>query len=323
MRTPSWGRERCVAIVLAFAMFLPTSLAVDAKRQLSPASETQVSEPYRISVNVDLVVLQATVRDRKGQLVSDLREQDFEVHEDGLRQSIRLFRHEDIPVTVGLVIDHSGSMRTKIPEVIAAARTFVQTSNPQDRLFVVNFNEKVKLGLPESISFTNRSEELERAISRTPTVGMTALYDAVVKALERLQAGSLDKRALIVISDGGDNASRHSLDQLLKMAEESSALIYAIGIFDEEDTDAHPRVLNRLARVTGGEAFFPAHLNEIVAVCERIARDIRHQYTIGYVSSNAPKPGAFRTIRVVARGTADGKLAVRARSGYIAGETAK
>ena len=319
MKMPSWGRERCVAIVLALAMFLLIRPLGGAHPQVSPASEGQEPGSYRISVNVHLVVLNATVRSRKGHFVSDLREQDFEVYEDGVRQSIRLFRHEDIPVTVGLVIDHSGSMRTKLPEVIAAARTFVQTSNPEDRLFVVNFNEKVSLGLSGGMSFTNSSEELEHAISRSPTVGMTALYDAVDKALERLQAGSLDKRALIVISDGGDNASKRSLDQLLKMAEESSALIYAIGIFDEGDTDAHPRVLNRLARVTGGEAFFPAHLTEIVAVCERIARDIRHQYTIGYVSSNAVKPGAYRSIRVVAHSAADGKLAVRARSGYIAG----
>jgi Ca-activated chloride channel family protein len=319
MRTPSWGRERCVAIVLALAMFLLIGLVCGAHPQALPASEGQEPGSYKISVNVHLVVLNATVRSRKGHFVSDLREQDFEVYEDGVRQSIRLFRHEDIPVTVGLVIDHSGSMRTKLPEVIAAARTFVQTSNPEDRLFVVNFNEKVSLGLPASVSFTNSSEELERAISKTPAIGMTALYDAVVKALERLQAGNQDKKALIVISDGGDNASKHNLAELLKMAEQSSALVYAIGIFDEEDQDRNPGVLNRLARVTGGEAFFPTGQNAIVAVCERIAREIRHQYTIGYVSSNAVKPGAYRSIRLVAHSAADGKLAVRARSGYIAG----
>jgi Ca-activated chloride channel family protein len=307
-------------IVLAILLLLLINLGAHSEPQVSPASEG----PYRIAVNVHLVVLNATVRDHKGgQFVSDLRQQDFEVYEDGVRQSIRLFRHEDIPVTVGLVVDHSGSMRTKLPEVINAARTFVQTSNPQDRLFVVNFNEKVTLGLPAAINFTNRSEELERAISSSPAIGMTALYDAVADALQRLQASDLDKKALLVISDGGDNASKDSLARLLKMAEQSSALIYAIGIFDEEDPDKNPGVLNRLARVTGGQAFFPNRLEEVVAVCERIAREMRHQYTLGYVSSNAPKPGAFRTIRVVARGTADGKLAVRARSGYIAGETAK
>jgi VWFA-related protein len=268
-------------------------------------------------------VLNATVREHKGQFVSDLRQQDFEVYEDGVRQSVQLFRHEDIPVTVGLVIDHSGSMQPKLADVINAARTFVQTSNPQDRLFVVNFNEKVTLGLPAAIRFTNRSEELERAISSSPARGMTALYDAVAEALQRLQTSDLDKKALLVISDGGDNASKDSLARLLKMAEQSSALIYAIGIFDEEDPDKNPGVLNRLARVTGGQAFFPSRLNEVVDVCDRIAREIRHQYTLGYISSNAPKPGVFRSIKVVAHGAGDGKLVVRARSGYIAGETEK
>src|SRR5580692_704131 len=273
----------------------------------------------QISVDVNLVVENPVVRDRKGQFASDLREGDFQVYEDGVRQSIQLFRHEDIPVTVGLVIDHSGSMRAKIPEVIAAARSFVRTSNPEDRLFVVNFNEKVTLGLPDTISFADRAEGLENAISRTPAIGMTALYDAAVEALERFRAGTKDKGALIIVSDGGDNASKHTLAELLKMAEQSSVVMYAIGIFDEDEVDRNPDVLRRLARTTGGEAFFPKELDEVVSICERIARDIRNQYTIGYVSGNIEKPGAFRTIRVAASATAGSKLVVRARSGYIAG----
>src|SRR5205823_6794325 len=125
-------------------------------------------------------------------------------------------------------------------------------------------------------------------------------------------------KALIVISDGGDNASAHKLAEVLKMAEQSSALVYTIGIFDEENRDRNPKVLRRLARATGGEAFFPGQLHEVVAICERIARDIRNQYTLGYVSSNAAQPGAYRAIRVVARATGKGKLLVRTRSGYIA-----
>jgi Ca-activated chloride channel homolog len=303
---------RTMASSLMLALLLLICLAGDARVSQEP-------EPYKISVNVDLVVLHATVRNRNGGFVSDLRQQDFALYEDRVRQNIRLFRHEDIPVTVGLVIDHSGSMRPKIPEVIAAARTFVQTSNPEDRLFVVNFNEKVTLGLPDTISFADRSEGLERAISRTPAIGMTALYDAVVEALERFQTGSKDKGALIVISDGGDNASKHTLAELLKMAERSSVVMYAIGIFDETEVDRNPDVLRRLARATGGEAFFPKELDEVVSICERIAHDIRNQYTIGYVSSNVEKPGAFRTIRVAASEPAGSKLVVRARSGYIAG----
>jgi Ca-activated chloride channel homolog len=277
-------------------------------------------DPYRISVNVNLVVLHATVRDRKGGLASDLREGDFEVYEDGVRQTITLFRHEDIPVTVGLVIDHSGSMQPKLTHVIAAARTFARSSNPQDRMFVVNFNEKVTLGLPVAMRFTNRPEDLEAAILKSRALGQTALYDAVAEALERLRAVVPEKKVLIVISDGGDNASAHSLADVLKMAEQSSALVYTIGVFDEDDPDRNPAVLRRLAHATGGEAFFPDELKDVVAICESIARDIRHQYTIGYVSSSAARPGAFRKIRVEAHAAGSGRLSVRTRTGYIAVE---
>lgn len=281
------------------------------------AAGGQDPQAYRVSVNVDLVVLQATVRDTKGRFAPDLREQDFELYEDGVRQSIRLFRHEDIPVSVGLVVDHSGSMRPKLADVIEAARTFIRSSRPDDEMFVVNFNEKVTLGLPEPIRFTNRPEELARAISDTPATGKTALYDAVVVARERLQSATRDKKVLLVISDGGDNASTHSLAAVLKMAGESTVLVYTIGIFDDDDADRNPDALRRLARATGGEAFFPGELNKVVPVCERIAREIRNQYTLGYVSSNMARPGAWHAIRVAAR--AKEKLVVRTRSGYIGG----
>ena len=186
-------------------------------------------------------------------------------------------------------------------------------------MFVVNFNENVTLDLPDTVRFTNSSDELERAIWKAPATGMTALYDAIAKALEQLQAGSRDKKVLIVVSDGGDNASTYSLAQVMNLAEQSSAIIYTIGIFDEEDPDQNPRVLNRLAQATGGEAFFPDQLSESVAICERIARDIRNQYTIGYVPSNTTRNGTYRAIRVAARAPDHGKLVVRTRTGYIAG----
>jgi VWFA-related protein len=302
MRTAASSLALAAPLLIGFAVHAQTQALGDA-----PGA-------YKISVNVDLVVLHATVRDRQGAFVSDLGKEDFAVFEDGKSQAIRSFSHEDIPVTVGLVIDHSGSMKPKIAEVVSAARSFVQTSNPQDRLFVVNFNERVTLGLPDTVSFTNRIDQLEFAISSTPADGMTALYDATIQGLDRFQAGSRDKGALIVVSDGGDNASKHTLDQLIKLAEQSSVVIYTIGVFDEDDVDRNPGVLRRLAWTTGGEAFFPDKLDDVVAICERIAHDIRNQYTIGYVSSNVEKPGAFRTIRVTA-----GKLVVRTRSGYIAG----
>lgn len=318
-RTPSWAGERGVAKALALPVLLLIVLGGYAGHQVSPAGSGQDTGPYRISVNVDLVVLHATVCDRQGRFVSSLREQDFEVYEDGVRQRTRLFLHEDIPVTVGLVVDHSGSMGPKLAEVTAAARSFVQFSNPEDQMFVVNFHETVSLGLPPTIRFTNSSAELERAIWRAPAVGMTALYDAIVEALKQLQAGSRDKKVLIVISDGGDNASAHTLIQVTSIAEHSSAIIYTIGLFDEGDGDANPKVLNQLAQATGGETFFPGQLSAVVAICERIARDIRNQYTIGYVSANAARDGGYRAIRVAVRETGHSKLFVRTRAGYIAG----
>jgi Ca-activated chloride channel homolog len=309
--------DRFYANALALPLLLLLSV-VGGEPQTPPSLDAQGSSPYRISVNVDLVVLNATVRDGKGRFASDLREEDFEVYEDGVRQSIRLFRHEDIPVTVGLVVDHSGSMRAKLADVIAAARTFVQSSSPEDEMFVVNFNEKVTIGLPDNLPFSNRSEDLGSAIANAPTTGRTALYDAVFVARKRLQAGSREKKVLIVISDGGDNASAHTLAEVLKMAGQSTTLVYTIGIFDDTDADRNPDVLRRLAGVTGGEAFFPGEYREVVAICERIARDIRNQYTIGYLSSSASRPGAYLSVRVAARAAGHGKLSVRARSGYIA-----
>lgn len=287
--------------------------------QVSPTAGDQDPESYRIAVDVDLVVLHATVRDREGHIVSDLREQDLEVYENGVKQSLRLFQYEDTPVTVGLVVDHSGSMRPKLSHVVAAARQFAYSSNPADQMFVVNFNENVSLGLREDLPFTHSAVELEGAISKAPAEGMTALYDAIVKAMQQLQAGSRAKKVLLVISDGGDNASKHDLAHILRLAKQSSAIIYTIGVFDEEDPDRNPGVLRRLAHETGGEAYFPAEIRAVVAVCESIAHDIRNQYTLGYFSSNVTPKGVYRRIRGVARSEDRGKLVVRTRAGYFAG----
>jgi VWFA-related protein len=267
-------------------------------------------------VDVNLVVLPIAVHDRQGRYVSGLHEQDFEVYEDRIAQRIKLFRHEDIPVIAGLLIDHSGSMRTKLAQVTAGARAFVQFSNPRDQMFVVNFNEKVSLGLPQGMPFSANVNELGWAIWKAPAEGETALYDAIIESLQRLHTGSRDKKVLIVISDGADNASAHRLAQVLELAEQSSAIIYAVGLFEPDDRDANPKVLSRLAKATGGEAFFPNQLSAVVEISESIAHDIRNQYTIGY-SSDAARNGVYRAVRVVARAPGQGKLAVRTRAGYI------
>jgi Ca-activated chloride channel homolog len=312
----SWNRHASAARVLALPVLFLFLLSGSVAPQIVPP--TNGREDFRISVQVDLVVIQATVRDRAGHSVPGLTEHDFEVHEDGALQSITLFRHEDTPVTIGLVVDHSGSMRGKLSEVTTAAKMFVKSSNPEDQMFVVNFNDDVSLGLPSAKRFSNSADELGNAIGNAPAMGTTALYDAIVAALQGLQKGEREKKALIVISDGGDNASQATLDRVLRMAEQSSAVIYTIGVFAEDDPDRNPKVLRRLAQETGGEAFFPSKLSETVEICQRIARDVRNQYTIGY-SSMSGKPGVYHAIRVTARSPEHGKLSVRTRAGYIAG----
>jgi VWFA-related protein len=234
-------------------------------------------------------------------------------------QPIRLFRHEDTPVTVGLIIDHSGSMRKKLKDVTAGAQAFMQSSNRNDQMFVVNFNEIASLGLPIGMGFSDNVGTLGAAIWGAPAIGTTALYDAIVEGLQHLQKGTSDKKVLIVISDGGDNASKATLAQVLKMAERSSAMIYTIGIFEPDDPDKNPKVLERLAHESGGEAFFPAEVSETLQICERIARDIRDQYTIGYSSMNPQKDGTYHKVRLTAHAKSDGKLFVRTRAGYSSG----
>jgi len=286
----------------------------------TPGRPQQPAQPqdFTIGVNVDMVVLQATALDHKNTLVSGLSKEDFQIYEDGVLQTIKHFSHEDIPVTVGLVIDNSGSMRPKRHDVIAAALTFARSSNPQDQMFVVNFNERVSFGLPGTTPFTDQVTQLEVALSRIDADGQTALYDAVAAALQHLKLGNRDKKVLIVISDGGDNTSRHNLTQTMAMARQSDAIIYTIGIFDEQDEDRNPHVLKQLAKDTGGEAFLPESLKDLAPICERIAHDIRNQYTLAYAPTNRKRDGTYRTIQVKASGQSRGRLSVRTRTGYFA-----
>jgi VWFA-related protein len=305
--------------VNALPSFFVILMVAYAGQQTPPVEPDHNPEAFQISMDVALVVLHATVIDRQGGFVSNLGEHDFEVFEDGKPQQIRVFTNEDVPVTVGLVVDHSSSMKPKLVEVTAAARAFVRSSNREDEMFVVNFNEHASLGLPSRLRFTDSVAELETAITAAPADGRTALYDAIAKALDELQAGSRDKKVLIVVSDGGDNASTLSQAQVMRLAGQSSAVIYTIGIFDEDDEDRNPRMLKHLAQVTGGEAFLVNQVSEIVAISKRIARDIRHQYTIGYAPANVTRDGVSHSIRVRAHANGRDRLSVRTRTSYVAG----
>jgi VWFA-related protein len=211
-------------------------------------------------------------------------------------------------------------MGRKRPEVIAAALAFARSSNPEDQMFAVTFNENVSFGLPPSTPFTDKADQLEIALSRIAADGLTALYDAVAAGLEHLRKGNRDKKVLVVVSDGGDNASKRKLAQIMTMVGQSDAIVYAVGLFDVDDPDRNPRVLRQLARATGGEAFLPRSVSvrDVVPICQQIARDIRNQYTIAYVSANKKQDGTYRVIQVKAGTPGRERLTVRARAGYYA-----
>ena len=326
MTEPSFSASRLPSELTDFApafRYLAALLALVALSGLAPAQESSQPQnrpdsPYTLRFDVDMVVLRATAQDHKNTLVSGLGKNDFQVYENGVLQPIKHFSHEDIPVTVGLVVDNSGSMKPKRRDVIAAALAFARSSNPQDQMFVVNFNEKVSFGLPDSAPFTDQPAQLEVALSRNVADGETALYDAVAAALEHLKKGNRDKKVLIIISDGGDNASRHKLPDITALLKQRDVIVYAIGIFDQDDEDKNPGVLKRLAKDTGGEAFLPESLQDVAPICERIAHDIRNQYTIAYVPTNRERDGTYREIQVKASAPGHGRLSVRTRTGYFA-----
>ncbi|HZU21851.1 MAG TPA: VWA domain-containing protein [Terriglobales bacterium] len=267
-------------------------------------------------MSVDEVVLHATVRSRHGTPIAGLTQDDFQVFEDGKLQPVRHFSHEDVPVTVGLVIDNSGSMRPKRAEVVAAALAFAGSSNPQDEMFLVNFNEHVSFGLPPGTPFTDRPDRLKTAMGSVKADGETALYDAVAAALEHLRKGNRDKRVLIVVSDGADNASVHTKAEILKLVTESDAIVYGLGIYERDDPDRNPRVLSELAKASGGEAFFPDTVQDVQPICVRIAHEIRNQYTLAYVSTNTKHDGSYRPIQVRVRSPKGASVTTRA--GYVA-----
>lgn len=286
-----------------------------------PTAFTTRPEPVRPQVireEADLVVLPVTVTDHHGQFVPGLKSEDFRVYENNKLQKISLFAQTDVPVAVGLVIDDSGSMYPNRAEVMQGAKDFLASSNPKDQVFVVNFNEKASLGLPPSVPFTSNVKELEAAVLRGPSAGLTALYDALALALKHLALTTRKKKALIVISDGGDDASHKDFRQALSSARHGNAIIYTMGIISEEESDVDPGVLKRLARDTGGEAYFPKSAAALPAIYHRIAEDLRAQYTIGYIPINRSRDGSYRTIRITVRAKGHGRLDARTRKGYFA-----
>jgi VWFA-related protein len=280
------------------------------------ARSATVGGQANIAVVANLVLLPVKVTNARGTFVSGLKAQDFRVYEDGKLQNLTVFEQGDTPVTVGLIVDHSRSMGSKLPGVVIALSFFAHSSNPQDEMFVVDFNDDVSIELMRGKAFSSDVKDLEKALTAVSARGRTALYDAVSEGLNHLQYGHWGKKALIVISDGGDNASHLKYSQVLARARQSQALIYSIGLLGAEDEEENPKALQRLCKDTGGVAFFPGPKDRVADISKEIARDLREQYTLGYVPQNLNGGSSFRKIEVKVTAPDYGKLHVRTRAGY-------
>ncbi|HUK46708.1 MAG TPA: VWA domain-containing protein [Terriglobales bacterium] len=263
------------------------------------------------------VVLHATVVDDKNRLVTTLSKPDFTVFEDDKPQQIRHFQREDLPVAVGIVIDNSGSMREKRDAVNKAALDLVKASNPDDQVFVVNFNDEYYLDQP----FTGDLKKLQDALEHVEARGGTALYDAIVASADYLKESKLQRKVLFVVTDGEDDASQESLEEAIHRLEaENGPVVYCIGLLGEERSRRAKRALELIAERTGGEAFFPPTLDQVDDISKNIAHDIRNQYTITYAPTTPKSVGGFRTIHVDAHAKPYKKLIVRTRTGYYPGQ---
>ena len=271
-----------------------------------------------------VVDLHATVMDKTGHLVTNLTRDAFTVYENGAQQEIRQFKREDVPVSMGLIIDNSGSMREKRAKVEAAALALVKDSNPQDEVFVVNFNDEAFNDLPHGKDFTSDIKEMEEALTRIDSRGGTAMRDAIRMSIDHeREKAHKDKKVLVVVTDGNDNSSLVSLENLVKAAQQSGVLIYSVGLLSEEErreAKRAERALNALAEATGGETFFPHDVGEVERIAHQVARDIRNQYSIVYSPSNQAMDGTFRQIKVTVK--AAGNPTARTRSGYYATDKA-
>ena len=283
---------------------------------LAAPLRSQEQSGATFSTDTRLVVLHATVVDKSGKLVTNLAKGAFHVFEDGSEQQLKLFRREDVPVSMGIVIDNSGSMREKRKKVEDAALALVKASNPQDEVFIVNFNDEAYLDVP----MTNDVKKLEEGVARIDSRGGTAMRDAIDLSMEYLKTkAKRDKKVIVVVTDGNDNASEMTLEKLTQKSQQREVLIYSIGLLDEEEhreAKRCKRALDTLATATGGLSYYPKGVDDVGAFTVKVAHDIRNQYILGYTPTNTALDGSYRQIKVVV--DAHNRPIVRTRTGYYA-----
>ena len=294
-----------LAAVLAAAPLL-------AQKQTAPEQSGTI-----FTSNTRLVVLHATVIDKSGHLVTNLPKTAFQVYENEALQSIKEVKREDVPVSMGLIVDNSGSMRDKREKVKEAALDLVKDSNPQDEVFVVNFNDEAFL---DTKDFTSNIKDMEEALSKIDSRGGTAMRDAIRMSIdEAKEKGKRDKKVLVVVTDGNDNSSLINLENLVRAAQQSGVLVYTIGLLGEEErreANRAKKALITISESTGGQSYFPKDVADVAKIAHQVAHDIRNQYIITYSPNVAALDGSFRKIRVVANGP--NKPVVRTRTGYYA-----
>jgi Ca-activated chloride channel family protein len=292
----------------------------------SPQQPVERQKGYTIGVNVDLVVVHTTVLDKNGHFVSGLKKDIFKLFEDGVAQNVSSFSQEDVPISMGIVIDTSGSMRNKIDLVNKAALAFIRASNPDEQVFLVGFNDQVEL----LEDYTNDIDAITDALDNTVVTGGTALYDAIFLGVQKAQNGIKPKKAIVVITDGEDRDSYYKLDELVAKVQESEVQIYCVGFLNavpEKGLFGHwsksvPEkahdALQRVSDETGGKAYFPQKIPEIGTIVSEIAQELRNQYSIGYMSSNSARDGSYRKIKIALDPSVAATNHVRYRRGYFA-----
>jgi VWFA-related protein len=311
----------CAAVGIATAQEPQPGAPADthpaAAQEPQPAPPPPAPTPlFRAESN--LVVLHVNVFDGRSDAVPNLPQEVFHVVEDDKPQTVTFFSNEDVPVAVGLVIDNSGSMITRRAMVLAGVQAFAASSHPEDEVFTIVFNENVRKGLPETIKFSTNATQVRASLTRYNPGGQTALHDAVVAGLEHLQEATHQKRVLVVLSDGDDNASQHSEDAMLERAVRSDALIYTVSTAELGTNVGNRSLMRKLAQASGGVAYSPESEREVVEAFTEIAENIRRGYSIGYVPTNTTRDGRLRRVKVSVRAPGFNNFKVSARDGYLA-----
>src|SRR6266849_6510672 len=284
--------------------------------QAPPDAKVTEPESYVFRTDTRLVDLHASVVDKDGHLVLGLPQSAFTIYENGVKQEIKMFRREDVPVSLGLIIDNSASMHDKRAKVASAALALVSASNPEDEVFIMNFNEEVSI----EKDYTSDIKALEETLRTINSRGGTAMRDALRMGIEHLRhGGKKEKKILLVVTDGEDNASVENLDHVIQAAQQNGVIIYSIGLLGDDEPHEVERAkhaLDALTFATGGQVWYPQELSEVDGIAHEVAHEIRNQYILGYTPTNLAQEGTFRRMRVTV--TATGDRAVRTRSGYYA-----